>query len=318
MPSENNENERKFKVYVHIAPNGKRYIGITSMYVNKRWGRGAGYKQNKYFTKAIKKYGWDNFKHEILYENLTKEEACAKEIELIKQFKSNNPQYGYNLSSGGTANIYKHKKATEETKKRMSEAQLKRYREHPLTEEQKRKMAETCRKNAKSIVYTPEVRKHMSDAHKGKPNYSARGQIIPEWQKELIRKANSGANNSKAKKVICLETLKVYDAIAYASNDTGCTPYGISYVCNNRKNKTNNLHWVFYDENKNDEYYKHLLKVKLSIERPSCKKIICVETNEIFDSMVETQLKTNINKSRICLCCKNSNYTAGGYHWKYA
>ena len=73
-----------FKVYIHTFPNNKVYVGITSSNENIRWRKnGTGYKKQHVY-KAIKKYGWENVKHEILYKNLTKEEAEQKEIELIK------------------------------------------------------------------------------------------------------------------------------------------------------------------------------------------------------------------------------------------
>lgn len=44
-------------VYKHTTPNYKVYIGITSYKnVNQRWRDGEGYKQNKHFYSAIKKY----------------------------------------------------------------------------------------------------------------------------------------------------------------------------------------------------------------------------------------------------------------------
>ena len=36
----------------------------------------------------IIKYGWDNFEHEIVYENLSQREAQEKEIELIFKYKT--------------------------------------------------------------------------------------------------------------------------------------------------------------------------------------------------------------------------------------
>lgn len=76
---------KKFIVYEHVSPSEKRYIGITSQVPTQRWHGGANYKSNNYFYKAIKKYGWDNFQHNILYTNLTKEEAYQKEKELIQR-----------------------------------------------------------------------------------------------------------------------------------------------------------------------------------------------------------------------------------------
>ena len=93
-------------VYKHTNKiNGKSYIGITSRKPEDRWGTN-GYKyqsqKSKYlcFSKAIQKYGWDNFTHEILFTGLTKEDACKKEKELISFYNSKAP-FGYNLTDGG-------------------------------------------------------------------------------------------------------------------------------------------------------------------------------------------------------------------------
>ena len=96
-----NYKEAKYIVYRHISPSGKSYIGITHQKPNLRWRlKGQGYKQCPVFYNAILKYGWKSFKHEILFENLTFEDACKKEIELIKEYNSLAPN-GYNVDVGG-------------------------------------------------------------------------------------------------------------------------------------------------------------------------------------------------------------------------
>ena len=91
-------------VYKHTSPSNKHYIGITSQNINQRWRNGSGYIGQPIMENAIKKYGWDNFSHEILYENLSEEEAKNKEKELIKLYHS---YYldplgpGYNMTMGG-------------------------------------------------------------------------------------------------------------------------------------------------------------------------------------------------------------------------
>ena len=89
----------KYIVYKHTSPSDKVYIGITKNNPEYRWKRGDGYRTQKIFYRAIKKYGWDNFAHEILFENLSHEEACNKEIELIKYYKS--LKKSYNKTDGG-------------------------------------------------------------------------------------------------------------------------------------------------------------------------------------------------------------------------
>lgn len=93
--------KKNYCVYKHTCPNGKVYIGITCRNPIRRWNNGNGYQNNKHFWSAIQKYGWDSIKHEILYSNLSEEDACQKETELIIEYKSNNREYGYNHTNGG-------------------------------------------------------------------------------------------------------------------------------------------------------------------------------------------------------------------------
>ena len=85
-------------VYAHIAPNGKMYVGITSREPEKRWEYGWGYRTSSHFFRAIKKYGWNNFQHEIIASGLTEDEAKNMEILLINKLDLTNPCKGYNKS----------------------------------------------------------------------------------------------------------------------------------------------------------------------------------------------------------------------------
>lgn len=129
-------------VYMHISPSNKRYIGITSMNdENIRWQNGNGYKRNKHFYRAIEKYGWDNFQHIIIARNLTKEEACWLEIELIREWDSTNKNKGYNITKGGDGcNGLKHSEKTKhQLSKKMSGENNGMYGKHH-TEEVKEKL----------------------------------------------------------------------------------------------------------------------------------------------------------------------------------
>ena len=126
-------NENNYTVYMHISPSGKRYIGITSVSPKKRWQNGFGYK-GQVFYKAIEKYGWDNIEHIIIETNLSQDEACRLEIDLIKQYKTTDSNYGYNVSLGGdkTTLGYHH---TNETKIKMSQKAKERFLDktkHPV------------------------------------------------------------------------------------------------------------------------------------------------------------------------------------------
>ena len=167
--------EHNYVVYRHIAPNGKMYIGITRQRLDRRWKKGEGYRKNRYFFQAIKKYGWDSFKHEVLLDNLTSEEAGWAEQVFIYYWKSNDRRFGYNLDSGGFSGYTN----SDETRKKRSDA-LKGRRVgggvigvnageknpnygKPLSEETKRKLSESKR-GEKAYWYG----KHLSEETKQK------------------------------------------------------------------------------------------------------------------------------------------------------
>lgn len=182
----------KYCVYKHIVPNGKVYIGITRRKPEKRWGsKGINYR-NQVFYRAIKKYGWDNIFHEILYNNLTKEEAEQKEIELIAMYQSNNMNFGYNIDNGGScidsfseehkrkiSDSKKGKHPSEETKRKIRESLTGR----KLPEELKHKITE-INKNRK---FSDEAIKRISESSKNR-EYT---QEQMEYRKQMIRKARS-------------------------------------------------------------------------------------------------------------------------------
>ena len=90
-----------YSVYIHTNKvNGKRYIGVTEKDPKERWANGKGYKNNPYFTAAIKKYGWENFDHFIL-EVGSRELMFQLEQQYIAYYKTTDKRYGYNISTGG-------------------------------------------------------------------------------------------------------------------------------------------------------------------------------------------------------------------------
>lgn len=85
-----------WSVYIHTFPNDKKYVGI-SMAPKNRWKNdGSGYKEQKRMWEAIQEFGWDNIKHEIILQDLSKETAREMEKILINQYKTMIPALGYN------------------------------------------------------------------------------------------------------------------------------------------------------------------------------------------------------------------------------
>lgn len=68
-------------VYCHITPNGMFYIGKSKMATYIRWCPSHYRKTTLYYY--IEKYGWDNIRHVVLKDGLTKEQALILEGLLI-------------------------------------------------------------------------------------------------------------------------------------------------------------------------------------------------------------------------------------------
>lgn len=150
---------RNYCVYVHTSPSGKMYVGQTGTSLKHRWRDGDGYlykykDRDEYkqpaFAHAILKYGWENFEHEVIAGNLTKEEADKFEMLLIEKLDTMNPKYGYNCVGGGSKGF-----PSEETKRKISKAF--KGENHPLygkhhSEETKKKISESHKMIGRKIA----------------------------------------------------------------------------------------------------------------------------------------------------------------------
>ena len=167
-----------YSVYMLTSPSGKKYIGMTSQNVNRRWESGRGYSHNAHLTQAIRKYGWNAFEKEVLFDNLEKAEAERLEREYIKMFDTTDRTNGYNILPGGDVSAGH----SEETKRKISEtmkclqtpevlarkAEVSRNKVWTAEAREKCRKANLGNKNALGIVRSAEVRKKMSDAQKGR------------------------------------------------------------------------------------------------------------------------------------------------------
>ena len=200
-----------YTVYKHQNKiNNKVYIGITSMAPPKRWNNGHGYYHNTHFDAAIKKYGWENFEHIILFGNLSKKEAEEKEIALIQQYKSLDANYGYNIAKGGISGVAYHSQISKE----------------------KMSINSSGDKN-------PMFGKHHSEEAKEKIRQKAIGRKATEETIEKLRKCRKNA-----KPVRCIETQQEFISAAEAARWLGqknsCTVAG---CCNGKFLKAGGYHW---------------------------------------------------------------------------
>lgn len=172
---------KTYKVYIHLFPNNKRYIGVTTNPTYIRWVRGYGYKKQPHLYNAIKKYGWDNIEH-IVYEVDTESEMFYLERYLISFYQTTNPKYGYNKSIGGDrGGLGNH--ITEWHKDRIRESN----RTRTVSAETKLKIS-LSKKGHRIGPFTQEHRDKLRESHIGKNKkyphilqYDLNGNLIKKW-----------------------------------------------------------------------------------------------------------------------------------------
>jgi group I intron endonuclease len=195
------------------------------------------------FFNAIKKYGWENIKHEILLENLTKEEAETKEIELIALYKSNQNKYGYNIEIGG--NVNKGQILSEETRKKMSIARS----GVPRSEEVKKKISDSKKGNQH-----PMYGKHLSNEWKEKISKAKQGRVVTEETRRKLSVANKGKNkdrigknNSQSIPVYQCDLegniIREWESIGLAAKALKFATTNISKCCNGKRKTAYGYTW---------------------------------------------------------------------------
>ena len=273
-----NNEERRYVVYKHTNQiNNKCYIGMTRQNPpKKRWKNGTTYKSNKHFTNAINFYGWDNFRHEILFENLTKEEAEQKEIELISFYKSNQPDFGYNIANGGNCKGT----VSEETKRKLSDAHMGK----KLSQEHIEKIRENSKKQ-----YTDELRRKIVESIMiPVSQYTNTGEFINEY-------------------IDAVEAGKVVDVAP--THITACCrgrrkkSKGFIWRYANETLTEEHIAWC----NSVDRNY---------ITKPVCQYDLNGVLLNTYDSRIDAMQETGVSDGSIHSCCNRITKTAGGWIWR--
>lgn len=217
----------KYCVYCHTNKvNNKKYIGITRNIPERRWNNGRGYINNIYFSRAIEKYGWHNFSHEILYTDLTKEQAEEIEIKLIKEYDTANHKHGYNIELGGNGKG----RVTIETRQKISKA----LKGHKTSEETRLKisLSNTGKKHPNKPKPSKEHMEKLRLANIGKPTWN-KGR---PWTDEEKAKCNG-------KPVYCVELDKIYRTAHEAARELNLDFSSICKCAKGKQKSTGGFHW---------------------------------------------------------------------------
>ena len=99
-------------------------------------------------------------------------------------------------------------------------------------------------------------------------------------------------------------------AYMFIQNDDPINKTEVNHISEDKLNcKAENLEWVTPKQNAN-----HGTRNKRAGEKHR-RQVICIETGELFESIIDAERKTN--SQHIGNCCKGKIKTSGGYHWMY-
>lgn len=293
--------DRKFIVYMHISPNGKKYVGITHRKPQYRFNSGKNYKYNVHFYNAIMKYGWDNFEHHILYKDLSFDEACEIEKQLIKKYNLTNPNYGYNKTTGGEGTPG-----------------------FTLSEDQK----DALSKRVKALHNTgwcpmrgrhnPHFRDENGNVDKSKTkpirDYAIKNNYVSRLSRH-VEECKRPVNQYD----LSGDFIASFESITKAAESVGANKTNIQQVCSRKKTNNGSTHktckgfqWRYADDC-DDIVQVNDLTAKRIAQFDKSGNIIST-----FNSCTDAMKNTNIHKASISACVHGKQKSAGGYIWKYA
>ena len=298
-----------YKIYVHINKiNGKLYIGQTGRKRMKdRYGKdGYQYHQCTHFWRAIQKYGWDNFEHIVLIENISKEMANIIESELIKKYDTTNAKYGYNITLGGDG------------------CRLVRIKQYTKFGEYIRTYESIM--EASNDTDIPELTIRSSCANKGA--FLNRGKYRWTYEDdELVEISTLHTRNKKINQFDLNGTfIKTWNSAKEIENMYGHNHSKIASCCRGRQRTAYGYIWRYnfgdssdlclsddYHESKIGKHDNHkkrrVTQFDLNYNKIRTWDSITKACKELFNSS---------DISSICKCCSGEIQSAHGYKWKYA
>lgn len=290
-----------YKIYAHINKiNGKIYIGQTSQKdVRRRWNNGWGYRNNYHFNKAIQKYGWNNFQHIVIFENLSLEVANIIEDELIRKYKTTNPSYGYNINTGGNSGY----KLSQETKKKISEK---------LSGENSPFYGLYGKDHPRYGIPMPDEAKAIISEKNKKKNWT---------QETISKKKEAGARTSERQKGKI--PWHMINAAAKIKRGTK-----ISEEQRNKISQTLKKHPPMLGKKMSKESKEKMSKTRIENgtfagkNNPASRPVVQLDMNTLefikeYECASFAAKELGIQRTGITFCCQGKYKYSGGYVWRY-
>lgn len=318
----------------------KMYVGQTSDFKNRKSSHLSSLRRgkaaNKHLQRSFNKYGEDNFDFRIL-ELCDPSQLNEREQYWIKTLDTYNT--GYNMDMGGNGIRGYH--FTDEQKEKIRQANKGRI-VSDITKQRMRDNHADFRgekhpnfgvkwSDHVSVEKQIELRRHYSEifSGEGNPNY---GKKMSDEQKQKLSESHkrhyqlygnplkgrkfperSGENAVCQRPVICLNTQETFSLIKFAAEKFSIAPSRISACCSNATRYAGynengyELFWMYLDEYEklSDTEKSNVLSLKQSWNRkPIDKKVYCITTGEIFNSMKSACEKYHIDPSSLSGHCK--------------
>ena len=307
------ENKKLYCVYMHRNKiNDKKYIGITCRKPEHRWGKDGHSYKGQVFKKAIDKYGWNNFDHVILFNELSAEDAYKKEQEMIKLYKSNQKEFGYNLSVGGEHGSTGYLNNSMSIAVYQYDLDGNFIAEYPSLSEAER--------------VTGISNSSISSCCKGKQMYTGEFQWsytkVDKMPKIDKHQLISDKVRKKGKPVYCYDMdgnfIKKYNSARIASEETNTNQSQINVCCSGRTRYSNNFQWFYeYMGNKIEPInkYENLYHRTVKVNQYDKNKVFI----KTWDTIKEASIAMgSTSSSNILRCLSGEGKTAYGYIWEYA
>lgn len=240
--------------------NGKVYIGqtIKPLYIRKNCHMQYSKREGCfYFHNALKKYGIENFSWEIIFKTENKFELNGKEKYYIKLYKSNNKNFGYNQTSGGSnmtnqsiETIEKRrmkligKKRTEEQRKNLSDWQKGKSFEDKYGKEKSIEMKKKISEFMKLRSVSEETRKKRSISC---INSGCGKWMLGKKHSEETKNKLKGRIAVNRKQIFCVETGEKFESVSKCSIEMNIDKSCIFQVLKERKKSTSGYSFKYLE-----------------------------------------------------------------------
>lgn len=257
--------------------NGKIYVGQTQNFYERMNQYRRGNDKQRLIGKALEKYGLENFDVLILEKNINLEDLDEREQYWMDYYNSYDKNIGYNICrEASTTRGFVH---SEETKKKISEARKRMFKEYPemiksgkdnpmfgktMSDENKEKLknrnignqyakgchwkaTEEFKEKHRQLMLGKQycLGRKLSQETRDKISESNRRRIITDETRDKLSKSHIGKT---ARKVKCVETGVIYESIKEAAEFIGRDGSSISKCCRGKQDTVAGYHWVYIDE----------------------------------------------------------------------